>query len=423
VRALACVGWLALCLSLVGCSLFGKKSGGGPNGSSRAPDAPAPAPASPFAANPAPVQPMATTSVGGILAGQVLDSYNRRPPATFIQVVSSQEPRGGAPIEVAADSMGYFTIQGLKPGQGYELIARAKDGDRILAGRVWVTPPDPKVLIRVSEDLATGTTPPVPPPPASNPPTAPQSSTNRDPSWAPGRTPSPNSIGPRRAAELGTPGTTEEPAATAPAVQVRPQDIAQAPNPRPDPRISIPSPGSRNPSDGAVIGSPVPEVPTRVPSCALIGGHLHNFALNDLNGQPWEYRKDRRGRLLLLDFWGHTCGPCIEGMAHLNSLQGEYGRNGLEVIGIAYNISGMRMPSRDFVRKIEGIVSYKQVHYRILVGDSFEGCPVRTQFNVHLFPTLVLIDETGRIVWRAEDGNHMPELEQQIQSRLGRRMR
>ena len=96
--------------------------------------------------------------VGGILAGQVLDSYNRRPPATFIQVVSSQEPRGGAPIEVAADSMGYFTIQGLKPGQGYELIARAKDGDRILAGRVWVTPPDPKVLIRVSEDLATGTT-------------------------------------------------------------------------------------------------------------------------------------------------------------------------------------------------------------------------------------------------------------------------
>src|SRR5439155_5520517 len=93
--------------------------------------------------------------VNGILAGQIIDSFNRRPPPTTIQVVSMQDGRetGAAPITVkldpvTADSNGYFTIQNLQAGRQYQLIARAEDGGRKFAGVTGATPPNPRISIR-----------------------------------------------------------------------------------------------------------------------------------------------------------------------------------------------------------------------------------------------------------------------------------
>src|SRR5262245_22948007 len=81
----------------------------------------------------------AITDRTGILAGQVLDGYSRRPQAVYIQVSASQdagEPKA-APIEVAADGQGYFLIQGLQPGRHYQLVARTREGEQLLAGTTW----------------------------------------------------------------------------------------------------------------------------------------------------------------------------------------------------------------------------------------------------------------------------------------------
>src|SRR5262249_10432519 len=98
--------------------------------------------------------------VNGIIAGQVIDSFNRKPPPTVIQVVSldAKDP-SAAPITVKldpvnADANGYFTIQNLQAGPQYQLIARAEDGTHKLAGVTWATPPNPRVTIRISEDFA-----------------------------------------------------------------------------------------------------------------------------------------------------------------------------------------------------------------------------------------------------------------------------
>src|SRR5262245_20026374 len=113
-----------MCLGLTGCTtVFGKKSSGSANPASRAvTDRGTVRPADPVGL-PAADRPVAPASAGGLLAGQVLDSYNRRPPATYIQVIDVQAggSGGGPPIEVAADSQGYFTIQGLQPGRHYQL--------------------------------------------------------------------------------------------------------------------------------------------------------------------------------------------------------------------------------------------------------------------------------------------------------------
>jgi thiol-disulfide isomerase/thioredoxin len=438
------VGLVALCLGLAGgCALFGKKpQGAAPKAAPRAPGpgAPSAAPASRTEPAGQPEQPTAAVSpFGGILAGQVIDSYNRRPPPTHIQVVpvkgkDSKEP-AGAPIEVAADANGYFTIQGLQPGRPYQLIARARDGERQLAGMVWATPPDPRLLIRISEDFvapntAEGTASPAAP--RTNRPGT-QSSQLPPPSWPDG--PSDAAAGSlRRAVELGQPvprnGAPASPVGPAPApppaTVVRPEYIGQQRDlAGRSPAADIPNPFSPKPGQGqppamaTVPGAGVPTAAAPVPFCVLTGRKLDNFALTDLNGQPWEFRKNRRGRLVLLDFWWTMCRPCLEAIPHLSSLQQSYGPYGLEVIGIAYESGTFEQQAN----RVKGVRDRMGINYRLLLGGPQGQCPVKNQFQVERFPTLILLDETGQIVMRKEglDSQHLEELKFEIRRRLGLR--
>lgn len=405
-RVVACVGLVMGCLALAGCNHFGKKSPAAAGGGAHPPDS-----ANPFAqtTKPAANDPgptaMPVSTGTGLLAGQILGGYGSQPPLTYIQVKPAADGNqpAGAPIDVEASKDGYFTIQGLQPGRHYQLIARARDGDRQLAGVSWATPPNPRVVIRLSENFQTPETPAmppppmwpgasatggnaVPPPPVAATPAAP-SQPPVDPSWVPVPRPAYNPYG-------GPP----QPAASPPP---------------PDPTKMADGPHAHNLSQPATIPgwTPLPAptagtgVPTLVPSCVLTGQQLVNFALNDLTGQPWEYRS-HRSRLTLIDFWETHCGPCLRAIPHLNIFQEKYGVYGLNVVGIAYEEGTPEQQAR----KVERIRGRLRVNYTLLLGGgNGQRCPVRTQFAVRAFPTLVLIDETGRILWRSE-GLQKPQL-------------
>jgi len=53
---------------------------------------------------------------------------------------------------------------------------------------------------------------------------------------------------------------------------------------------------------------------------------------------------------------------------------------------------------------VEDLRRLKRIRYRLLLGGASERepCPVLTQFAVRGFPTLVLLDEQGRIIWRGD---------------------
>jgi thiol-disulfide isomerase/thioredoxin len=348
-------------------------------------------------------------ALSGILAGQVIDSYNQRPAGVYIQVQEAGQA-AAAPVEVAADSQGYFTIQSLQPGHHYQLTARLRSGDRLMAGTTYATPPDPKVLIRISEDFATTTTPP--PPTAPSVPGGP--TPGADSGWSPlGNRP--NGGAPRHAAEIGPP-------VAAPPNQppLRPESITQnglAQNSPPLADIPPQGRGNRYPRPG-VDNLTMPAVGQAVvPSCVLTGQTLSNFALLDLSGQPWEYQRNHRGRLTLIDFWGTWCAFCMQAIPHLNMLQDRYGPAGLEVIGIAYEDGNFMQQ----VAKVNRARQMRQIRYQVLLGGDRDRCPVRTQFAVLNWPTLVLLDENGRIIWRCEglDAQQMRELDVIIHQRLG----
>lgn len=138
-----------------------------------------------------------------------------------------------------------------------------------------------------------------------------------------------------------------------------------------------------------------------VPSCGLSGNRLINFVLRDQEGKLWEYKRDRRGRLTLLEFWYHNCGPCLQAIPHLVELQKDYGPHGLDVVSIACE-TGTAEEQRRNVQAIRGRFGIN--YTTLLSGGQANHRPILDVFQVDYFPLLVLIDADGTILWRSSRG-------------------
>lgn len=158
---------------------------------------------------------------------------------------------------------------------------------------------------------------------------------------------------------------------------------------------------------------------TVVPSCLAVGNRIENFALYDVKGNTFEFAKDRKGKLILLDFWFTGCLPCRQAIPKLNALQAKYQRHGLEVIGITYEQGTLeeKQQTLEQARRRHGL----SFNYRLLFGGGGERrCPVADRFELHRYPTLVLLDEEGRILHRCQglDPQSAYELEMTIYRKL-----
>lgn len=372
----------------------------------------------------------------GLLAGQIVDRYNRRPGSkAVIQVVDLQEGKaspGGARLDVEGQQDGYFVVQGLKPGRHYRLIARVKDGDKLLSGTALATPPNPRISILVSEEFNTPDTPGVPDPPRvpargdgdapgdgkksgdgarSDGATAAPSGTN---SWTtPVTSPAnPVLIGRDDSSPLRPP---DQPASIPGAPLPPTPSVTPGPGPG---AIQGPAPGGAR-IEGPTSAEPrLPTVPTQVPSCVVVGQKVENFALYDLEGQAYELRRHRTGKLVLLDFWFSTCPACLQAMPHMVELNRRYGQFGLEVLGVAYE----KGTNAEQVLKVRGVRGRYHLTYPTLLGAG-ATCPVKTYLRVSAFPTVILLDEDGRILFHTRgeglDTHNLQDLEDIIRRHLG----
>ncbi len=451
----AFVSPLIVILALVpvtGCGLFKKdrnssSSGGGlfQNGpfSNIGKGAPkAPANNDPLLQNQVPPPPFPTqphVQVGfnsAILAGRVVDGNDRPASNAFVQWTCLEDGKqSGAPIDVAVSADGYFVIQGLKPGATYKLIARAKQGEKLLAGTTSAQAPHIRLVLHVREDLVTPTTPPMPGSAGFQPEQKTSSLQGND-------RPTIGLDPPAPIAQASLP--TPIPAVSVPAIPPpAPSAAAFAPNAgrwtAPNqavrdktalaPLLSVPNPNMPTlnpaiPTDQAsaplpVIGTPLNTGPTRVPSCVVVGNRVVNLALNDVSGRPWEMRLNRQGKLLLLDFWACSCIPCKESMPFLSQLQRNYGSLGLEILGVACEEGTLNQQ----IERVNKTCHAHGANYRQLLADPTRGDVLR-QFNIQAFPTLLLIDQNGVIIRRFDHGlggGQKQLLEREIQNQLQNR--
>jgi thiol-disulfide isomerase/thioredoxin len=338
--------------------------------------------------------------ISGILAGKLVDGYGRAPGLAYVQVSLIRDGRAEPIADVETVSQGHFYIRGLQPGRTYKLVARTKQEGRVLVGEVQARPPETRLLIPLGEELAGATTPALPAAPTT--PQGRQGGAVRsaDPPPAPSWDTTP-------AAGLGPPagggtefGRTDQIAGTSPSTP---------------PRVNIPPPEPVAPIQPQSFAPAPPFAvnPPTGPACVVTGGRVVSLRLPDADGRQWDFAQ-RRGRLVLLDFWGTWCGPCLRAVPEVSRLSSTYGGSGLEVIGVACE----RGAPADNVRRVRDTRQRLGINYRLVLNNSSGGAPVEQQFHVTALPTLVLLDGDGTIVWRGTP-DQMRELEGMIRRRLG----
>jgi thiol-disulfide isomerase/thioredoxin len=152
------------------------------------------------------------------------------------------------------------------------------------------------------------------------------------------------------------------------------------------------------------------------PQCQFQAGRLVDFELADTRSQGVRF-SELGGDLVLIDFWGTWCMPCLRAIPTLNELHQRYGSSGLRVVGVAYE---QEESAAERAARVRAVQSQLAVRYPLLLGDESGQCPLKEQFRVGVFPTLILLDRQGREVWRAEGVNPLEfrRLESILQQRL-----
>lgn len=111
-----------------------------------------------------------------------------------------------------------------------------------------------------------------------------------------------------------------------------------------------------------------------------------DFALTDLDGTTRRL-SDFRGKVVLLDFWGTWCGPCVAAVPELVRLYATYHARGFEILGVE-------------ARDTREIVAAFTAAHRMPWPQTLEKetGPISTLYRVDGWPTAFLVGADGRFL-------------------------
>jgi peroxiredoxin len=129
------------------------------------------------------------------------------------------------------------------------------------------------------------------------------------------------------------------------------------------------------------------------PRVVLTAGAIApDFTFTDLDGKTHKL-SDYRGKVVLLDFWGTWCAPCVAEAPRLVAAYDKFHDRGFEIIGLN------TLDTPDKVRAFIGEHRFSWVQ----TIESDKG-PLQTLYRINGWPSYLLLDRDGRIV-RARFGS------------------
>ena len=118
----------------------------------------------------------------------------------------------------------------------------------------------------------------------------------------------------------------------------------------------------------------------------LTGQVAVDFKLKALDGKEFSLQ-DLKGKFVLLDFWATWCIPCRRDLPVIEKLHQEFHRKGLVVLGVNAD---------EEVESVNDFLPTAKLTYPILLAADSGIVP---NYSVKAFPTVVLIDADGKIVF------------------------
>lgn len=118
----------------------------------------------------------------------------------------------------------------------------------------------------------------------------------------------------------------------------------------------------------------------------MIGKPAPDFSATDIDGNPIS-PKDYRGKVVLLDFWTTTCGPCIAEMPNMKKVYDAYKDIGFDVIGV--NIDTYEADLHEFLKVCN-------LPWRQIFGG--QDSPLKKLYRVRGVPSPWLMDKEGKVI-------------------------
>lgn len=125
-----------------------------------------------------------------------------------------------------------------------------------------------------------------------------------------------------------------------------------------------------------------------------VGSVLPDFVFTDFSGVQRRFY-DVKGRYILLDFWATWCVPCVLDLPIQRRAYEQFHQQGFEILG---------MDGDETQEKAEQLLKKNRADW---MQAKFDKHLVGDEFQISMWPTMILVDEHHRIVSMGEP-QHLP---------------
>ncbi len=108
------------------------------------------------------------------------------------------------------------------------------------------------------------------------------------------------------------------------------------------------------------------------------------FILKDINGKSIDL-KDKRGKVILLNFWASWCPPCVKEIPSMNRLAQSFNADQFEIVSVNF---------KETPATIEAFLKQVQVDFPVLID--LDG-RVSARYEIFSFPSSFIIDSKGQL--------------------------
>jgi thiol-disulfide isomerase/thioredoxin len=136
-----------------------------------------------------------------------------------------------------------------------------------------------------------------------------------------------------------------------------------------------------------------------------VGEPMPDFGFTDFNGRSRNL-SEFKGKYVLLDFWGTWCGPCVAEIPTLKRAYERFRNRGFEIVGLDYEHGEITGTVRENVRSF---LESRGVTWTNATPDSVKDL-VEKRLRILGFPTHILLDRDGRVVYFPAAGAESTEL-------------